>query len=246
MSNVRKKENPIVGWIKHLLGRSAVVMLMYFAVSAAIVMLSMQGETLQYGKMMTVWGIGFAILIAYNFFFAWVNAGADYEMLVSGNLKRRSLGEGATLNISSHKEYKEYRPWKGFVYASLPALFALFAAIIFGVNNQAVNETIKNGDPMQASRGWLVFLGFLTSGWSVLPFYASNLAGMTPNYFLSMLFVLIPLVLSVAGYIGGAYAKRAKVMKEQELQDKQREREAQRERKANLGAVAGTSHKKRK
>ncbi len=246
MSNVNKKEKPIVGWIKHLLGRSAVVMLMYFAVSTAIIMLSMQDETLDYGKMMTVWGIGFAILVAYNFFFVWVNAGADYEMLVSGNMKRRSLGEGSTLKISSHKEYKEYRPWKGVVYAALPTLFTVIAAVIFGVNNQAINETLKGGEPMQASRGWLVFVGFLISGWSILPLYASNLVGMTPNYFLSILFILIPLALSVAGYIGGAYAKRAKVMREQELQDKQREREAQKEKKANLGAVAGTSRKKRK
>lgn len=244
MANNKKKETLVGGYLKHLSGRGLIVMLMYFSVSAIVMMISMQDEKLSYNKMMIVWGIGFALMVAYNFFFTWVNAGADYEMLVSGNMKRLSTG-GEKLKISSHKVYKEYRPWKGVVYGVFPAVFSIIFGLYFGANSAEINGTF-DGVAMQGYKGWWILLGFLFSGWSLVPFYASNLVGMTPNYYLSLLLILIPIAVSTGGYIAGAYAKRAKVVREQELQDRQREREAQIQKKPNLGALPGTQPKKRK
>ena len=52
---------------------------------------------------------------AYNALMAWAHGGSHYEMLVSGNVKRMSAEqfEGG-YKMSSHKEAKEYRIWKGF------------------------------------------------------------------------------------------------------------------------------------
>ena len=97
---------------------SFIALLMYFGVSAIVFMSTFKDE-LSDGMTGTraawVFG-GIAVALAYHAFMAFATGGQGYEMLVSGNMKRRSAqAMGSTMKISSHKEEKEFRYWRGFV-----------------------------------------------------------------------------------------------------------------------------------
>ena len=92
----------------------------------------------------------------------------------------------------------------------------------------------------------IVLLGFLLSGWSLLPLYFANASGVAVSYFLSLLFALIPIVVTGVLYIVGAYARRAKTIRQQELADKAAAAEQTKEKKINYGGLPGTKPKKRK
>jgi hypothetical protein len=87
----------------------------------------------------------------------------------------------------------------------------------------------------------------LLSGWSVLPFYAPNFVnGTSISYFITIAFATIPVVVSGVFYICGAYARRNKVIRQQELADKAAEEAANTPKKINYGGLPGTKPKKRK
>ena len=90
--------------------RSLTPWLMYFV--ASIVMLTVYSREMSLGAQMA-WAVICAVVaIAYNGLLMWVCGGTHYEMLVSGNMKRRSaMQTGGELNITSYKFEKEYRPW---------------------------------------------------------------------------------------------------------------------------------------
>ncbi len=143
--------------------------------------------------------------------------------------------------MSSHKEAKEYRVWKGFAIGAFIAILPLFFGIFCGLNQTAINVAdMNNGVAI------ILLMGFLLSGWSVIPFYLMNASGIAVSYFWSCLFALIPLAVMGGFYIAGAYAKRAKRLREQIIAQKQQEAEENRVKKINYGGLPGTKPKKRK
>ena len=175
---------------------------------------------------------------AYNFLIGWANGGNHYEMLVSGNIKRSTADVyGNAYKISSHKVAKEYRVWKGFVFGALTAIFTVVFGIIFGCQQAAIDKQLTV----------TALIGFLLSGWSLMPFYAMNAtANAGISYFLTCLLALIPIAVSGVSYIAGAYARRNKAIRAQELADKAAQAEAQKAKKINYGGLPGTKPKKRK
>lgn len=106
---------------------------MYFVAS---ILLMLIGTKVKTPSATITWAVVCAIgALAYNGFLMWVCGGSHYEMLVSGNLKRRSAMQlGSELKITSYKFQKEYRPWKGFIIGAFAGIFVLIGSIIFGCN----------------------------------------------------------------------------------------------------------------
>ena len=163
-------------------------------------------------------------------------------MLVSGNMKRMSADAlDGGFKMSSHKEAKEYRIWKGFAIGAFTAIFTLIIGILFGVFQARIDsETPGKGVAV------LVLVGFLTSGWSVIPMYIMNKTGMAISYYVSCVFALIPIVVAGGFYIAGAYARRAKRLREQLIAEQAAKAEEAKVKKINYGGLPGTKPKKRK
>ncbi len=180
----------------------------------------------------------------YQFFAAWSTGGNQYEMLVSGNVTRSSVDAyGNEYKMSSHKEAKEYRVWKGFVIGGFVALLPLVFGLLWGANQVKID-----GGVYGKGIAVMMFASFFFSGWTVIPFYCKNAVGGTVSYFLSLLLLLIPVVVSGVGYVVGAYARRAKAVRLQALEEKAAQEEEARKanRKINYGGLPGTKPKKRK
>ncbi|MBQ7369235.1 MAG: hypothetical protein IJW60_05965, partial [Clostridia bacterium] len=158
------------------------------------------------------------------------------------NIKRTSMDEyGGGYRMSSHKYAKEYRVWKGFANGAFTAIYPLLFGIIFGVNQTAIDtQTGTTGLAI------LLLIGFLLSGWSLLPIYYMNASGMGVSYFVSCAFAIVPIAVSGAFYILGAYGRRNKAIKEQMLADRAAAAEAAREKKINYGGLPGTKPRKRR
>ena len=153
--------------------------------------------------------------------------------------------DGTGFRMSSHKEMKEYRAWKGFAIGGFTAFWTLLVGIVFGCNQSNIQAYINE----EASGGFLgvfIVISFFISGWSILPFYYMNAGGAGINYFVTCLFALIPIAVTGAMYIVGAYGRRNKTIKAQELADRAAQAEAKKEKKINYGGLPGTKPKKRK
>ena len=216
---------------------------MFFCAGTILLMLTMRGETLDWTGSDVAWTIVCSIGgAAYCALISWANGGSHYEMLVSGNVKRMSADDmGGGFKMSSHKEAKEYRIWKGFAIGGFTAIFTVILGIIFG----CLQGQIDSGSP---SRGVaiLMLIGFLISGWSLIPLYLMNATGVAISYFISCIFALVPIAVTGGFYIAGAYARRNKRLREQMIAQKAAEEEANRVKKVNYGGLPGTKPKKRK
>ncbi|MBQ8296132.1 MAG: hypothetical protein IJX87_06875 [Clostridia bacterium] len=245
MANMKKKLKKIGRYVWEMIKGSFPAGLMYCMAGAILLMLTMKGETITWSSSKLTWtlvcilGAG-----AYNALIMWANGGQHYEMLVSGNIKRTSSEMyGTEYKISTHKEAKEYRAWKGFVFGAFVAVLPLVVGIIFGCNQTLIDKGEMNGGALSI----FVLVSFFLSGWSILPFYYLNVSGTIQiSYFISCLFALIPIAVSGAFYIAGAYARRNKALRAQELADKAAAAEAQKVKKINYGGLPGTKPKKRK
>ena len=216
---------------------------MYCCAGTVLMMLTIKGETLTWTSKEVAWAV-VCILggAAYNALMAWANGGSQYEMLVSGNVKRMSAEqfEGG-YKISSHKEVKEYRVWKGFVFGAFSALLTIVIGILFGCNQAKIDaQDVKGGLAV------LLLLGFLLTGWSVIPLYLMNATGVTISYFVSCVFALIPIAVSGIFYICGAYARRNKRLREQMIAEQAAKVQENKVKKINYGGLPGTKPKKRK
>ena len=122
------------------------------------------------------------------------------------------------------------------------ALFPLITGLVFGFNQTAI-DTGTTGDSLNMG----ILTGFLFSGWSILlPYYLNVTGTASVNYFVTCACAVFPVIVSGLCYIWGAYARRNKTIKEQELKDRELQAEAQKEKKINYGGLPGTKPNKRK
>ena len=217
--------------------------LMYFCAGTVLMMLTMKEDALAWDSKKLLWTIVcVAVAAGYNALVTYAQGGQGYEMLVSGNMKRSSAERyGDAYKIFSHKEYKEFRYWRGFALGGMIALYTVIAGLVFGANQTAI-------DTQEMSKGLAIFvlIFFLLAGWSILPLYYLNAGGVYVSYYLAILFAILPIVITGVMYIVGAYGRRNKTVRKQELADRAAQAEANREKKINYGGLPGTKPRKRK
>ena len=229
--------------------RSIAAMFTYFCAGTILMMLTMKGD-MSTGMTGTRWAwtiVCIVAALAYNGFVVYMTGGNHFEMLVSGNMKRASaMNMGGEYKISSHKLEKEYRVWKGFAIGAFLSIFAVIGAFVFEAN---ASEIMKLGvKDAQVDKGAAIaFLIFsLLSGWSLLPFVFANLGGASVSYLVSLVLAVLPIIVTGVFYILGAYGRRAKTIKAQELADRAAAAEAAKPKKINYGGLPGTKPRKRK
>ena len=245
MATFKKKLKFVCGYVCSLFKASVLPSIMYFCASAILMMLVIKGDKIDWTSTDITWTV-VCILggAAYNALAAWANGGSHYEMLVSGNVKRSSVDAyGNEYKISSHKIAKEYRVWKGFVVGAFTAILPIVFGIILGAN-QSVVDSGEAGKTL----GAVMLCAFFFSGWTVIPFYCMNQAGFAVSYYLTCLLALVPILVSGFLYIGGAYARRNKAIRQQHLAElaAKAEEEKKKNKKINYGGLPGTKPKKRK
>ncbi|HIR22407.1 MAG TPA: hypothetical protein IAB32_01305 [Candidatus Scatosoma pullicola] len=227
--------------------RSLTPWLMYFV--ASIVMLTVYSREMSLGAQMA-WAVICAVVaIAYNGLLMWVCGGTHYEMLVSGNMKRRSaMQTGGELNITSYKFEKEYRPWKGFVIGAFVALLPIIGCIAFGCNQEELVRFAQADDGEGLSRGLAIMslIFYFLAGWIVLPLLELNATGTAISFFVGCAFCVIPVFVSGGLYIAGAYGRRNKTLRQQEIAAKAAEEAANKPKKINYGGLPGTKPKKKR
>ncbi len=242
---MKKKLKKIGRQIWELFKSSLLMTIMYCCAGSILMMLTMKGETISWEASGIVWTVVCIVGgAAYQALAAWANGGNQYEMLVSGNVRRSATDAyGNAYRMSSHKEAKEYRPWKGFAVGGFVALIPIVFAIIFGCNQAKLHS-----GSAPTWLGVLLLIGFFLSGWTVIPFYCMNEAGIVASYFWGLLMAIIPIAVGGAFYIAGAYGRRNKAIRVQELEDKAAAAEAARRanKKINYGGLPGTKPKKKK
>ena len=249
MSTFKKKMRKTGRQIWELFKGSVHALLMYCCAGSVIMMITMKEDGFKLDNSKLIWTIVcIAVAIAYNALVSYAQGGQGYEMLVSGNMKRHSADAyGEAYKISSHKEAKEYRVWKGFAIGGFTALFTVVCGIIFGANGDVVNS-LYTGEQQNLGAGFgiLLIVCILLAGWSLLPVFFMNANGIAVSYYLSILFGLIPVAMTGAMYIVGAYGKRNKTIRAQELADRQAQAQAEKPKKINYGGLPGTKPRKRK
>lgn len=221
---------------------------MYFVAS---ILLMLIGTKVKTPSATITWAVVCAIgALAYNGFLMWVCGGSHYEMLVSGNLKRRSamqLGSELKITSSSYKFQKEYRPWKGFIIGAFAGIFVLIGSIIFGCNQTEMMRAAASEDVSLSGGLTAVVLIFnCLAGWALFPFVTLNNAGTYVSYFLASLLILLPIAVSGGLYIAGAYGRRNKTLRQQEIAARAAEAEQSKPKKINYGGLPGTKPKKRR
>ena len=228
--------------------RSFASTFMYFCAGTILLMLTMDEDTVGMDGKRWAWTIVCIVAsIAYNAFVTYVTGGDQYEMLVSGNMKRVSAASlDGGYKISSHKAEKEYRPWKGFAIGAFLAIPAVLAAIVFGVNQELIDGAATDQGTLSKGLAIAVIVFFCLAGWAILPFYYSNIAGAGISYFYSLFLALIPIIVTGVMYIAGAYGRRNKRIRAQELADREMARREEKPKKINYGGLPGTKPRKRK
>ncbi len=245
MSKFGKQMKKIGRYTWEFFKASILPSIMYCCASAILMMLVMRGEKVTWDGGKIAWTVVCIVGgAAYQSLAAWASGGTQYEMLVSGNVKRFTTDAyGNEYRMSTHKEAKEYRPWKGFVVGAFVSLIPIIFGILFGCNQEALHQE-KVGKGMAV----LMLIGFFLSGWTILPFYCMNAAGISVSYFLSLLLAIIPIAVGGGMYIAGAYSRRNKNLRLQMLEDKAAAAEEERRanKKINYGGLPGTKPRKRK
>lgn len=214
--------------------------LMNFVASMVVMMiLAKMGEDVNLDKL-----VGWSILcgvvsVAYGGVLAFACGGMHYEMLVSGNMKRQSDYE---LTISSHKTEKEYRPWKGFLMGLFSAFPLLVGGIVLGINQRYL---VPDATMPGVLSGFVLLLDLL-AGVVLCPVQMYNRSGYYVSGYIACLFVLCHVAVLGGCYIWGAYAKRNKNVRQQELQAREAEAEKNKPKKVNYGGLPGTKPKKKR
>ncbi len=246
MSNFKTKWKVFWRLVGECFMRSLTPGIMYFA--ASLVLLIIQAKNFSYSASVAWAVVCAAASLAYNGFLMWVCGGSHYEMLVSGNMKRRSAMQlGSELNITSYKFQKEYRPWKGFVIGLMIAVPVIVGSIVLGCNQEEMLLAMKNED-VTISRTLAVFVLIFDclGGWALLPFQIANAANISVSYFAAISLAALPVAVSGGLYIAGAYGRRNKTLRQQEIAARAEEEARNKPQKINYGGLPGTKPKKRK
>jgi peptidoglycan/LPS O-acetylase OafA/YrhL len=245
MTQYRKKSNEFFTHFKNILKMSVPTLLMYISAGGVLMMLTLK-DNHAWDKTKLTWTLVCGLVaIGYNILVSLMHGGDGYDMLVTGNVQRRSfeIVEGG-YKMSKYRPEKEYRAWKGFAIGGIIALFPLIFGLIAG------NMLGTNSPTADNNAGWGVAIFFIisifVSGWSLMPFYLMNANGLAVSYYWSCLFGVLPILVSGALYIIGAYARRNKALREQRIADAQAEAQANKVKKINYGALPGTKPRKRK
>lgn len=242
MNNFKKNAGKVWRTVRECMVHSLVPLFMYLAMSGMLlVVLEKRADTagnVARSTVLTASIICGIIAVAYNALMSWGCGGTHFEQLVSGNMKRRSAEElGSDLTITGYKAHKEYRPWKGFLMGFFVCLPVIIGGLLFG----KYQTVIVTKDLPTIARILLPIFGFL-AGWAVMPFLYLHAS----NYYFSILFALIPLVISGVFYIIGAYSRRASVAKKQALADRKSAEQTAKPKKINYGGLPGTKPNKKK
>lgn len=245
MATFKEKLKFVSAYVWSLFKASVLPSIMYFCASAILMMLVIKGEKIDWTSTDITWTVVCILgAAAYNALAAWANGGSHYEMLVTGNVKRSTYDAyGNAYKMSGHKLAKEYRVWKGFAVGGFIAILPIVFGLLLGANQ----ESIHAGE-VEESMGIVLLCAFFFSGWSALPFYCMNQAGMAVSYYYSIFFALIPILVTGIVYIAGAYARRNKAIRQQQLAElaAKAEEERKKNKKINYGGLPGTKPKKRK
>ncbi len=239
MAKKNNKVKTFFGYIWQFIKEALPSMLMYLCAGTVLLMVMFKTEdSAPWSNTNAAWTVGALLVVAaYNALMAWAHGGSHYEMLVSGNIKRSTADMyGSEYKISSHKLAKEYRPWKGFVIGAVIGIIPVITGIAFGLSYAPTDTKLGGG----------ALVGFILSGWSVLPIFSLNQGGANISYFVSCIFAILPIVVTGVFYICGAYARRNKAVREQMIADKAAEAEANKPKKINYGGLPGTKPKKKK
>lgn len=217
-----------------------------YAAAGSILIMFTWKETLVWDETSVLWTcICLLLAMAYNAFVGHAQGGMGYEMLVSGNINRRSAGDyGEGYHISSHKEVKEYRVWKGFLTGGMIGLFPIVFGVLAGIflgDKGITTDSVEN-----QSGGMFFLISIFVSGWSLVPFYSMNASGLHVSYYWSCLFAVLPVIVSGIFYIVGAYARRNKNLRLQRIADEKALEESTKVKKINYGGLPGTKPRKRK
>lgn len=233
--SVQKKKSSLFGRvIKDLLANSFTPILMNACMSMILLMIvsnKIENETLTQSGMF-IWGAVMGLVaLGYNGVFLYMVGGNQYEMLVSGNMKRSSSTQ---LTMNKYVEEKEFRFYKGFLYGFVVSIPLIVSGILLGAR------------PERTSLGMLILE--LLAGWAGLPFYYTNTQKLFPpvNGYLSLLYALLPIVVSGVFYIVGGYARRNKTLRAQEEQLRKIEEINSKPKKINYGGLPGTKPRKKK
>lgn len=243
MATIKKERKLFGGQVWQAFKWSIPTALMYICAGTMLMMFTLDDEQMIWDSGKLALTIVFALMAAlYNALVVYKFGATGYEMLVSGNVKRTSVdGYGGGFKISSHKYEQEYRVWKGFAIGGFTALYTIVIGILFGCNQAAIDAETASGGISA-----LLLVGFLISGWTLMPLYFLNASGIAVSYFVSCAFAVIPIAVSGAFYIAGAYGKRNKAIKQQMLAEQAAVAKASKEKKINYGGLPGTKPKKRK
>ena len=214
-------------------------------------MLTSKDGTMAWNNASLAWTIVCGVVaLAYDALVTYAQGGSAYEMLVSGNMKRRSAqAMGGSMKISSHKVEKEFRYWKGFVSPWFIVLLVAVVGIVFGANQAEIDRILastNDKESMTFGLGIAVLILLMLAGWSVLPFLYINLGGVYVSYYWSILLGILPIVIGGVFYIVGAYAARNKAVRKQEEADRASKAVLEKPKKINYGGLPGTKPKKKK
>ncbi len=228
------------------LKQSFLASVMYTLAGMIMMMMSLRNDKVEWTSGTTVlFVVAILCAAAYNGLLMYGVGGKGYEMLVSGNMKRRSAEQlGMEYKISSHKEEQEYRVWKGFVCGLWSSVFIVVCSLVLGAN-QAVIDAGKVSENV----GLIVVnvIAMFVVGWVMYPLYFANYTKVAAvSYYYGILFILIPILVSGVCYILGAYGRRNKAIKEQEMADRAAKAEANKVKKINYGGLPGTKPRKQK
>lgn len=244
----KKKMKKIGRQTWELIKMSLPSLFMYAALSVIVVMLTL-GEGFKITTTRVVWwAVCVAVSLGYNALMAYAQGTMGFDMLVSGNMRRMSMAElEGGYKISSHREAKEYRVWKGFVIGGILAIFPLVTGIVFGCNQTLINSVLTaNTTTNNVAFGWVFLILLLLSGWSPALFLLLNASGVYVSYFWCIPFAVLPILINGFLYIAGAYGKRRKALREQELADRLSQAQTATAPKINYGGLPGTKPRKRK
>ena len=247
MDNFKQKMKEILSYAWECIKCSFSPALAYATASALLCMLVLK-EGKVFSEQISTSIIVIICVLAYNGLFAWGFGASNYEMLVSGNMKRMSAERyGSEYKISSHSYVKEYRIWKGFVMGAIACLLTVVFAIIFGANQTKIDAVLLGNSDFLNDKtlGVLYLIGIFICGWAILPFTCAVSAGYGVSYYLAIPVALLPILVFGGFYVAGAYAKRNKTIKAQEAADRVAA-EAAKPKKINYGGLPGTKPRKKK